>query len=260
MPPPSAKEEGQNIVQRNNSTLFEITTRVQHENWQTIQPTISNPHLDRPCHGKRLLWAGDTATGKTEKYQIWSQQFLWWALSGWSCQGLSRDNVETGEERSRRLWWCETMIFSQLPWLTLFSTAHLSLHTHCSHSPTYGLLSVECWDLHIGLITEQPSLSVPQSVLAALCACERPARRPASRLCYLVVDRQVGTQLGLQTRDQSKNFTKMQSWTFLVMPAWLGNYLNICSQVPTNTSYPAEIICEAARCSMLNAHVLIKDT
>ena len=196
MPPPSAKEEGQNIVQRNNSTLFEITTRVQHENWQTIQPTISNPHLDRPCHGKRLLWAGDTATGKTEKYQIWSQQFLWWALSGWSCQGLSRDNVETGEERSRRLWWCETMIFSQLPWLTLFSTAHLSLHTHCSHSPTYGLLSVECWDLHIGLITEQPSLSVPQSVLAALCACERPARRPASRLCYLVVDRQVGTQLG----------------------------------------------------------------
>ena len=76
----------------------------------------------------------------------------------------------------------------------LWSPQHTS---HCTLTALTLQLTV-CWVLSVEMFTLVWILSSPvsQSVLAALAACERPARLPASRLCYLLVDRQVGTQLG----------------------------------------------------------------
>ena len=139
-------------------------------------------------------------TGKTEKYQIWSHQFLWWALPWWSCQGLSRDNVETGWTGTR-LGDCDDVRWSSSH--SHRSTGHTTPLTAGSLLSLSNLrcvecwvLSVECWDVDIGLITE-PSLSW-------LVWCVWAPGSPPCQQPELPGGRQVPAQLGPDQRPEQE--------------------------------------------------------
>ena len=104
--------------------------------------------------------------------------------------------------------------------LSSWPDSHCTLTALTLQLTVCWVLSVECWDVHIGLNTEQPCVPVCPGCAGCVWAPGSPPCQPP----VLPAGGQTGRNT-IRTRPEtreSKNFTKMQTWTFCVSAnAWL---------------------------------------
>ena len=189
------------------------------------------------------------------------------------CDGRCQGEVVKGYQEV--MWIVETVMMWDCEMITTPTTPLTALQTHCSHSQTYGVLRcwdvemLRCWDVEMlrcwhwsdNWAQWCPSLSW----LVWWRVSARLAGLPAAWVTWRWTDRSPPTQLGPDqrpgTRDQSKNFTKMQSWTFCSSGnAWPGLAITSTSAPGCQQTLHTRQEYLRRRCSVLNAHVLIKDT